>query len=523
MSQTAAFPPPAAARAELAERRPRTDRELWLWIEAVLGFRIPWRPVCPEHQAPFSWLADAFFERERRTLTRGSRDSGKTRMYAILDLLNSHYKDGCGTAHVGSTDSQSKDGYAYLSGTAEKHGERGMVQRPPLNEYLASEPLMERTVWKNGSVTRILTGGSPKSVSGPHPQKFVGDEIDHWKYDILNTALLMPRSKGKIVAQTHLASSQYNSFGTMAGLLVEAPQKGFRVYEWCLFDVMQQCPHCPNGGPAWPQGKAKCPLFQWKNPFKGNMEPLCQGRGARSNGHLPYLDAVDKFLNVDAETAALQLLLIGGSRSGLVYPSYEDEPYPAGHLRELPDGRLDGWQFWAGVDLRTHSVIECIARDPRLNHWYFDEWSKEHSVPSETRAAARELRQKWKQKRNINIRLFWLDPSQPDEAEDWPKLVQVPAQPAERYPIIYGIKMIRNGLSDVLGRKTLFVSERCERLRLEWSKLYHLKRNAMTGKFDPDKPEDENNHASDAARYGLTSGPPPRELAVLSMGSAKGW
>lgn len=503
------IPDPDNAREELAKRRPSNDRELWLWVTAVLGYKIPWQPVCDCHQSPFQWLADAFFERKERTLTRGSRDSGKTRMYAILDLLNSHFKPGCFTTHVGSTETQSKDGYAYLSGTAEKHGKPGMVRREPLNSYLADEPMMERTVWTNGSLVRILTGGSSQSVSGPHPQKAVLDEVDHWRFDILNTALLMPRSENNILSQVHLASSQYNSFGTMAGLMVEAAQRGFTLYEWCLFDVMQRCPHCPA-----PQkdenGRYACPLYQWANPFTGEMEPLCKGRGARSNGHLPYRDACNKFLSVDAETAALQLLLIGGSRNGLVYPAFDDSPYPMGHLRELPDGPLDGWRFWAGVDLRTHSVIECIAQDPRLNHWYFDEWSHDRATPSMVRAAARELKGRWWQQRKIDIEVFDLDPSMPDEADDWQNVERLPGLPAERHPILYGVRLIRNGLATVGGDKTLFVSRRCKRLILEWSKLYHLQKSSMTGRFDPDKPADEENHASDAARYAIASGPPIR-------------
>lgn len=498
------LPPPADARAELARQRPSDDRELWLWIAAVLGYRIPWQPVCEHHQAPFQWLADAFFERVDRTLVRGSRDSGKTRMSAILDLLNSHFKPGCTTTHVGSTETQSKDGYAYLAGTAEKDGEPGMARQEPLGAFLAGEPIMDRTVWKNGSITRILTGGSEKSVSGPHPQKGVFDEIDHWKFDILNTALLMPRSKNGIAAQVHLASSQYHSFGTMAGMMVEAPRRGFQVYEWCLFDIMENC------GRRYPTECAGCPLYQWRNPFNGKMEELCKGKGARANGHLPYRDAINKFLSVDAETAALQLLLIGGSRNGLVYPSYNDEPYPAGHVRELPGGKQwHKWRFWAGVDLRTFSVIECIAQAPNLDVYIFDEWINERSRPSDARAAAKELKRKWWQERNIDIEIFDLDPSQPDEAGDWVQLDGIPARPAMRRPIMYGVRLIRDGLADVQGNATLFASERCERLRLEWSKLYHLKKNSMTGKFDQDAPEDEENHASDAARYGIATGPPP--------------
>lgn len=509
------MPSPTLARFEMAQRRLKTDRDLWLWISGVLGYRIPWRQICEHHQPPFSWLADAFFERKERTLTRASRDSGKTLMYAVLDLVNSHFKPGCGTTHVGSTKTQSKDGYAYLSGTADKHGQAGMVRRPPLDGYLASEPMMERTVWQNGSVVRILTGGSERSVSGPHPQKALLDEIDHWKPGILNTALLMTREGNGVMAQTHLASSQYNSFGTMAGLMVEAPRRGFEVYEWCLFDVMAQCPHCPNGA-------GKCALYEWFNPFTGNMEPLCQGRGAIADGHLSYRDACNKFSSVDGETAALQLLLIGGSRNGLVLSSYDEDR----HIRELPDGDLDRWRFYAGVDLRTFSVIECVAEAPNQDIYFFDEWYHERSRPSMVRNAARDLQEMWKRERGINIEIFWLDPSQPDEVRDWVQEEGLVAETAVRKPIMYGIRMIRDRLMSSAGETSMYISQRCQRLRLEWGRLYHLQKNSMTGKFDQDKPADEDNHASDAARYGLTSGVPKRMRVPpppIGMGKVSKW
>lgn len=522
---TAVLPDLASIYTELVkpERRPRTDRELWLWIAAVLGVEIPWQPVCEHHHAPFSWLADCFFERRERTLVRASRDSGKTFMNAILDLLNSHFKPECETTHAGSTMKQSNDGYGYLSGAADKVGRDGFVRRPPLSDYLAGEPIMEATVWRNGSKVQILTGASEKSVSGPHPQKFIGDEIDHWPFQTLNTALLMPRSRGEIAAQVHLASSQYHGFGTMAGLLAEAPARGLQVYEWCLFETMQRCPHCPNPDRDH-DGRAACPLFEWRNPYTGEVEELCRGRGARSAGHLPYADAINKFLLVDTETAAMQLLLEGGSRNGLVYPAFTDEPHPAGHLRELPR-EVRGWRCWAGVDPRTNSAIECIAQDPRGNHWYFDEWFDDNATQTKRIDAARRLREEWRA-RGVLIESFQMDPSMPDEVRDW-EAAGLPATTAARHPTVYGIGLIRNGLQNAVDPTRegpeIYVSERCLRLRLEWGQLYHLERNKMTGKFDPDRPADEDDHASDAARYALASGPPERKMNVLAGRKARGW
>lgn len=504
------LPSQAEIKAELAKRRPQNDRELWWFIKTVLGVRIPFRAVCEHHQAPFEWLADVFFERETDTLVRASRDSGKTFMFALLDLLDAHFKPGCGIAHVGSTLKQSGDGYDYLSGRADKAGQDGLARRKPMGDYLASEPIMSATVWNNGSKVQILTGGSDKSVSGPHPNKLHVDEADHWGRATLDTALLMPRSRPEkgLKAGVHIASSQYYNFGLMSELIENADDRGLRLYQWCMLDVMTACPHCPDG-------REVCPLYEWYNPYTNQMEPLCSGRGALSDGHLPYKDACSKFRRVDPETAALQLLLVGGNRNGLVYSLFIDEAYPAGHIRELPEGPLPDWRFVAGVDLRTHSVIEAVAFAPNGDAYIFDEWSSEKSRPSDTRQAAYDMRLKWWNERGINIEVFWPDPSQPDEIADWPQLAGVPALPAPRRKVMYGVRMIRDGLRNTQGEITLFVSQRCERLRLEWGKLYHLEKDRATGKFNPDKPAKEDDHASDAARYGLASGPLPEGGGVV--------
>src|ERR1051326_8703454 len=57
----------ARATEELKKRPktkgPQTDDELHDWIRENLGYVIPRQSVCPDHQAPFDFLADVYFER----------------------------------------------------------------------------------------------------------------------------------------------------------------------------------------------------------------------------------------------------------------------------------------------------------------------------------------------------------------------------------------------------------------------------------------------------------------------------
>src|ERR1017187_7206076 len=46
-------------------RAPETDDELHAWIIRETGYDIPRVAVCVDHCAPFDFIADAYFERER--------------------------------------------------------------------------------------------------------------------------------------------------------------------------------------------------------------------------------------------------------------------------------------------------------------------------------------------------------------------------------------------------------------------------------------------------------------------------
>ena len=77
-------------------RPPQTDDELYWLIQAMWGVRIPRVQVCPDHVAPFTAFADAYFGRnsiepdspvDSISLWHGSRGlSGKSFMLSILGL-----------------------------------------------------------------------------------------------------------------------------------------------------------------------------------------------------------------------------------------------------------------------------------------------------------------------------------------------------------------------------------------------------------------------------------------------------
>src|SRR6187551_2372617 len=79
---------------------PLDDEELWHWIKDYLGIEVPRKKICPDHQAPFSFLADVYFERVTSAIAIANRGGSKTMISAIIHLLNSLFKPGCESAQV---------------------------------------------------------------------------------------------------------------------------------------------------------------------------------------------------------------------------------------------------------------------------------------------------------------------------------------------------------------------------------------------------------------------------------------
>ncbi len=167
--------------AQLEERistyGPQNDDELHEWIKHELGLDIPRESVCPDHDAPFIFIADVFFERCDAALLMANRGGGKTFMVAIIHWLNSRFKPGCESLTFGAVQNQSNRAYSHLKKWIyDENGDK---------KPIVTSSLMSETVFRNGSKIEVL-GSTPEQVNGPHPHKAHADEIelmrdDTWK------------------------------------------------------------------------------------------------------------------------------------------------------------------------------------------------------------------------------------------------------------------------------------------------------------------------------------------------------
>jgi hypothetical protein len=280
------------------------DEELLSFIEAFFmgksgdPLRIPRVAVCPEHAAPADYLVDAFFERALDAICWANRGGGKTLLGCLLTWLDSVFKAGCATKILGGSLEQSKRMYEHLSGEGDGWG----LITEEFRYLLRGDVLAQRTVLSNFSNIQILTA-SPKSVRGAHPQRLRLDEIDELDVKIYEAALSIPMTKGGHRAGIHIYSTMHKSYGLMQTVVEEAALRGYRLYKWCIMDVLERC-----------QGRvcANCDL--WED---------CQGRAIEADGFYRIDDAISKKRQVSEQTWLSEYRCLIPSQEGLIYKEFD--------------------------------------------------------------------------------------------------------------------------------------------------------------------------------------------------------
>jgi len=467
---------------------PESVAELAAYVRAHFGITLPPTPACPDHDAPLTFLAEAFFYdfpdiliREGlrtvpKAIVMGSRKSGKTLLMSILHMLNSTFKPNCYTTHVGATQVQGHRCYQYFTNFLTR----------PVFAHSYKNSLISMTKFYNGSTVEILSG-STKSVSGPTPQKLSVDEFDQWDYDTYQTAIQMTVPTPNIKAQTWLISTRYTATGLLARTLPDATTQGFTVYRWCEWDTAKPCRVC----------RQDCPLHTWHNPYTDQLEPLCQQRLLHTSGFRPLADILDKYTTSDPRTWAVQRNLANPSAGGMIFDSWADEV----HVRPTPL-EATTWPATAGVDwgYADPAVILVARWAPSGDVWITHELYASRLSPDALALEAIDVTAAH------NILIFHADPSEPASIEHW-RLRQLPIYPAASHTILDGITAVRLRLRDANGRATIFIDPACTNLIRSIKEYKQSKEGEQPAKHQDD-------HAIDALRYVLQAGPPALTTGV---------
>ena len=149
-------------------RAPVNDDELWLLVKSLWGVTLPRHVVCPDHVAPFTAFADAYWGRnslepdaevQSIALWHGSRGlSGKSYMLAVLGLTKAVLR-GADVNLLGGSFEQSKNIHIHM---------RNSWEYPNAPSYMLAHDSSTEVRLSNKAKIRPLTA-SQRTVRGPHP------------------------------------------------------------------------------------------------------------------------------------------------------------------------------------------------------------------------------------------------------------------------------------------------------------------------------------------------------------------
>lgn len=361
---------------------PQNDDELHEWIKHELHLDIPRTSVCEDHDAPFTFVADVFFERCDAALLMANRGGGKTFMVAIIHWLNSRFKPGCESLTFGAVQNQSNRAYSHLK--------KWIYDDDGEKKPIVVSSLMSETVLRNGSKIEVL-GSTPEQVNGPHPHKAHADEIelmrdDTWKESRNMTVAGMTRDGRVILPQDIMTSTRKGPSGRMQELIDEideAVAEGYEpprtFYKYCIKETAHERPNCQMVDAELREARLKelgedpcsvcdCHLVRkgkWEddsdNGKKGEprlLSDVCGGDFFFSRGWQPPAEIKKQFRENDKDTFEVQQLCTKAELKFHYFGSYRDPHHAIRDFTPDPDnGPIFTSTDWGGTN--PHSV-----------HWY---------------------------------------------------------------------------------------------------------------------------------------------------------
>src|SRR5436190_1616397 len=316
-----------------AERIRVENEELYEFITTAYHIKLPRKVITRGHRAPFDFVADLFFERVKNALGFANRNGGKTLDVALLNHLDSVFKDKCEVASAGAVLDQANKCYRYFQqfNDLDWFVEFCADYEKQTGKRFIEKSIQSWTEYANGSTVAVITG-SEKGLRSPHPVKARIDEIDLMEWSTLQTGLSMAKSSSGHRGQNVFTSTRQRQNGPMQKLLDTAAQKGIDIYEWDIWEVVEKCPRrCVDDSEH-----GTCPIHTF-----------CKGKAHHSDGFYHIDDFIDKVRILDRESFETEWLNKRPSRHKLVYWMFDNTKHVIGprQLYEMT-GHREVSRFW---------------------------------------------------------------------------------------------------------------------------------------------------------------------------------
>lgn len=448
------------SRAEEEDRAagiPTNDDELHEFIKRRTGFDIPRVAVCPDHQAPFAFMADGYFNRSRAILVLGSREGGKTLGVAILHYVNAETKPGIEACTFGAIEAQANRAYKHLrSFIYMRNEENEKVLKPGITETKRKE-----TTWDSGAIVEIIIG-SKSGVNSPHPNVVHADEVDLMEQEVWDESRNMSSSSnpyGKRLPALDIATSTRKSMkGPMQTLINEvmkARKEGhtpaWDLHAFCIFEVAAEVPNCRAAPDGMRElrlselGMDPCSLCdchtnvkgEWDEKTPRTLESVCRGRFFKSRGWMHRDDVVGKFMQNGQVVWDAQQECRRPETEGLYLPTWGRTRFGLGLWVPKPEHGF----IWMGVDWGgsapsyvtwiqgpLHRSVEAISFAsgqkvvvPAGAYVHFDEISEADigAVPLANLVINREIQYRNKYGSTWRVRGRFADMAGKQQRDDW--------------------------------------------------------------------------------------------------------
>jgi hypothetical protein len=475
---------------------------------------LPRVDVCPGHTAPFNVWKELFFRRINDAIIVGSRESGKTLGYALLDHLQMGH-DGADIANAGAIEAQALKCYSYIE---------GFSRLPWFTDWLLKPPMLSKTYFKNGGFLEVLPMTMGR-LNSPHPNIANFDEIELTTWKLVQEGASMPIRKGEFPPAIRYTSSRKKAYGPLEQLLSEAPKRGLKTWTWCVLDVAEECKPDRHKDGVGCRGVLKdgrvgdlardsdasdwevypCALrydcLMPKTTDDGTMAyEDGPGRLTRARGFFNIDDIIRQKKLMDKDTWLSQWLSLRPMVAGLIYPTFDTS-------RHVFAASEWGGDFGFHEQLPVYGAIDPGYTNPWAMLWMqvtpTDEliiFAEDYETQLITQRWADRIKGKpWYKQTSWIV----VDPAAADERATLSDN-GIPVLMADN-EVDRGIKRVRY-LLDPPDRDTpmLYISEACVNLISEMQKYHVPEVRRPDNANEDEEPEKVFDHAADAMRYAVT-------------------
>lgn len=471
--------------------RPATAGHLWRWIAAHTGLRVPHRPVCRGHCAPFAPLADAWADPPPVALVLGPRGGGKSLTQGLLAHLHARFDPGRHTRILGGSRAQAAQVYEAIKFIALDAAGPAGADRDALAPRLGL--LKTEATYRTGTTVSILSA-SPTSVRGPHVPRLALDEVDEIDAEVRDAAFGMCMGLNGWPASVLMTSTWHRPGGPMSALLDRARGGDFPLYSYCIFDVLQRCPE-ERSGPGL-ERCPECPLMPWCHEDRDEFGGV--PRAKRSAGHYPIDSLVQKARTVSARVFEADYLCSGPKADGLWFASFSEASH-VGEDAEYDPALPAYWAIDCGVETGAIlAQLRPLADGTHLLTVFADYYS--YDVGAE--AAARDVLELGRARCNGRRDAAYVDPAGRSRTAigvnvfaEYERAGLRPLTPWPNRPgaVADGLALVEAFVRPADGRPRLRVHPRCRRL-IDAFRSY--RRDSVRGQW-LDKPADPQHPAED--------------------------